>query len=91
MIRSLHRFLVWLALVPVHLYRLVLSPLKGRPTCRFLPTCSEYAVDALRQRGIFVGGALAAWRILRCNPFFKGGLDQVPAKRGTCGHCQEQH
>ena len=90
MIRSLHRLLVWLALVPVHLYRLVLSPLKGRPTCRFLPTCSEYAVDALKQRGIVVGSALAAWRIARCNPLFKGGFDPVP-KRGACGHCQEQH
>lgn len=87
MIRSVYSVLVWLVLLPVHAYRLVLSPLKGGPSCRFLPTCSEYAICAVKQRGIFVGGALATWRILRCNPLCHGGHDPVPARRPR--HCQE--
>jgi len=87
MIRSVYSALVWLVLLPVHVYRAVLSPLKGGPSCRFLPTCSEYAIDAVKQRGIIVGGGLAAWRILRCNPLCRGGLDPVPARRTR--HCQE--
>lgn len=85
MIRSVHSALVWLVLLPVHVYRAVLSPLKGRPTCRYLPTCSEYAVTAVKQRGILVGIALASWRILRCNPLGSGGYDPVPPRgRGAC-------
>ena len=82
---TIHAALVWLVLLPVLLYRRVLSPLKRTPTCRFMPTCSEYAVTAVRERGIFVGGGLAAWRILRCNPLFHGGYDPVP-----CAHCRER-
>lgn len=78
MITALHRFLVWVVLLPVVLYRRVLSPMKGMPTCRFLPTCSEYATEAVHKRGIVVGGALATWRVLRCNPLFPGGYDPVP-------------
>ena len=48
------------------------------PTCRYTPTCSQYAIEALAQRGLFVGLALAAWRVLRCHPLVKGGLDPVP-------------
>jgi putative membrane protein insertion efficiency factor len=87
MIRVITQALVWLVLLPVHVYRAVLSPLKRGPSCRFLPTCSEYAITAVKQRGIVVGGALAAWRILRCNPLFRGGHDPVPARRAR--HCQE--
>jgi len=78
MSKHLQRVLVWLALLPVRLYRLVLSPLKRTPTCRFLPTCSEYAIDALKSRGVVVGTALAVARIARCNPLFHGGYDPVP-------------
>ena len=78
MIRSAHSALVWLVLLPVHVYRAVLSPLKRGPSCRFLPTCSEYAITAVKQRGIVVGGALATWRILRCNPWGTSGIDLVP-------------
>ena len=67
---------VWL--IPVKLYRKFLSPLKVTSSCRFTPTCSAYAVDAVRQWGIIVGTALAVWRVLRCNPFGKGGYDPVP-------------
>jgi len=80
MIRSAYSVLVWLVLLPVHLYRVALSPLKRGPSCRFLPTCSEYAITAVSQRGIVVGGALATWRILRCNPLCHGGHDPVPAR-----------
>jgi putative membrane protein insertion efficiency factor len=45
------------------------------PTCRYIPSCSEYAIGAIRSRGPIVGVALAAWRILRCNPFSRGGYD----------------
>ncbi len=45
--------------------------------CRFTPTCSQYALDALDKYGAFKGGCMAAWRILRCNPFCKGGYDPV--------------
>ena len=87
MIRSVYSALVWLVLLPVHVYRVALSPLKRGPTCRFLPTCSEYALDAVRERGIVVGVALAVWRILRCNPLSHGGFDPVPGRRHR--HCQE--
>ncbi|HEY0994025.1 MAG TPA: membrane protein insertion efficiency factor YidD [Kofleriaceae bacterium] len=69
------------------MYRAVLSPLKRGPSCRFLPTCSEYALTAVKQRGIIVGVALAMWRILRCNPLCRGGYDPVPARGAR--HCQE--
>lgn len=78
MIPALHRFLVWLVLLPVAVYRRVISPMKRTPTCRFLPTCSEYANEAVHERGILVGGALATWRVLRCNPLCHGGYDPVP-------------
>jgi putative membrane protein insertion efficiency factor len=47
------------------------------PACRFHPTCSDYALEALKRRGFFTGSALAVWRILRCNPFCAGGWDPV--------------
>ena len=67
---------VWL--LPVTLYRKFLSPLKQSPSCRFTPSCSAYAVMAVRKWGIIIGTALAVWRVLRCNPFSKGGYDPVP-------------
>lgn len=65
----------------IKLYRTVLSPLKGRATCRFVPTCSEYAYEAYKVHGFFKGTALTVWRVLRCNPFGKGGFDPVPPKK----------
>ena len=82
----IHAALVWVVLSPVRLYRLVVSPMKRVPTCRFVPTCSEYAIDAVHERGIVVGSALAAWRILRCNPLCRGGHDPVPHRCGQ-EHC----
>ena len=80
--RRIHAALVALVLLPVFIYRRVLSPLKRAPSCRYVPTCSEYAVEAVHERGIIVGGALALWRILRCNPLFRGGYD--PVVRHNC-------
>ena len=65
-------------LIIIRFYRRFLSPLKGRPTCIYVPTCSEYAAEAIEKYGVIKGGLLAAWRILRCNPFSKGGYDPVP-------------
>jgi putative membrane protein insertion efficiency factor len=87
MIRSFYSALVWLVLLPVHVYRAAGSPLKRAPSCRFLPTCSEYAILAVKERGIIVGGALATWRVLRCNPLCRAGHDPVPPRRAR--HCQE--
>jgi len=75
--RRIHSAIVWVVLSPVALYRLVLSPMKRTPSCRFLPTCSEYAIEAVRKRGVVVGGALATWRLLRCHPFCRGGYVPV--------------
>lgn len=63
----------------ITLYRKYVSPLKP-PCCRFTPTCSAYAIEALQKRGVIVGSLLAIWRILRCNPFSRGGYDPVPER-----------
>ncbi|MBI3123525.1 MAG: membrane protein insertion efficiency factor YidD [Ignavibacteriales bacterium] len=60
----------------VRLYQKHISPLSP-PSCRFYPTCSEYAAQSLEKYGVVIGGAKAVWRILRCNPFNKGGFDPV--------------
>ena len=67
----------------IRVYQEVLSPLKF-PTCRFYPTCSNYCYEALRIHGALKGSLLGIWRILRCNPFSRGGYDPVPPpKDGT--------
>jgi uncharacterized protein len=60
----------------IKFYKTYISPLK-QPTCRFYPSCSQYAIDAIVKYGAFKGMAMAVWRILRCNPFNKGGYDPV--------------
>lgn len=67
-----------LVIFPIKLYRKYVSPYKTSPSCRFSPTCSEYAVLAVKEWGAVCGGALTLWRILRCNPFCRGGEDPVP-------------
>ena len=67
-------------IVLIKFYQKNISPLKI-PCCRFSPTCSEYAIEAIRVHGCIKGLALAIWRILRCNPLCKGGYDPVPEKR----------
>ncbi|WP_084099911.1 membrane protein insertion efficiency factor YidD [Demequina sp. NBRC 110051] len=63
----------------IRLYQLVISPLTG-PTCKYYPSCSHYGLTAVRRHGAVRGGALAVWRVLRCNPWSNGGVDDVPAK-----------
>lgn len=64
---------------PIRLYQKYISP--GLPArCRYAPTCSQYAVESLEVHGVLKGTLLAVWRLLRCNPFTKGGVDRVPAR-----------
>lgn len=62
----------------IRFYQRYLSPLKPAPTCKYYPTCSAYAMEAIEKYGALKGTMLAVWRILRCNPFSKGGYDPVP-------------
>lgn len=80
MIKSL---LLWL----LRGYKKVISPVLGNH-CRFTPTCSEYAFEAIEKFGVLYGTALAFWRILRCNPLNKHfGYDPVPERRGRFRSC----
>ena len=79
--------MIWL----VRLYKKILSPILPN-SCRFTPTCSSYAIEAFEKRGFFAGFILTVWRILRCNPFCKGGYDPVPEKGFRRVKCPEaQH
>jgi len=69
-----------LAILPIRAYQRGLSPLLPR-SCRYEPSCSQYAVDAIREFGVAKGITLAGWRILRCNPFSHGGFDPVKRQR----------
>ncbi len=71
---------VRVAQAPIVLYRRVISPALPR-RCKYEPTCSAYALAALQEFGILRGLVLAAWRVLRCNPFSHGGYDPVDAQR----------
>ena len=64
----------------VRFYQKGISPLKP-PCCKYIPTCSQYAVEALERFGALKGTALSVWRILRCNPFSRGGYDPVTEKK----------
>ena len=66
-----------LLILPIRIYQRFISPLTP-PSCRFTPTCSQYAWEAIWTYGALKGTGLAIWRILRCNPFCKGGYDPVP-------------
>ncbi len=80
----------WLLALPIRFYQRFISPLKP-PTCRFTPTCSNYALQALERHGVFKGSGLTIWRILRCQPFSRGGHDPVPPARDgrTISHVHE--
>ena len=65
----------------IRFYQKYLSYWKGYPTCKYVPTCSQYAIEALEKNGLVLGLLLSMWRILRCNPFSKGGYDPVPDLR----------
>ncbi|MDE6619503.1 MAG: membrane protein insertion efficiency factor YidD [Lachnospiraceae bacterium] len=68
------KLFIWLILF----YQKYLSPLKSTK-CPYFPSCSQYGLEAVRQYGALKGGLLSVWRILRCNPFSKGGYDPVPS------------
>lgn len=76
-----HSFLCEAWLLPVKIYQKFISPLKPTPCCRFTPTCSRYAIEAVREWGLVLGTLLALWRVIRCNPFSAGGDDPVPKRR----------
>ena len=69
------RALLWL----IRFYRSAISPRKPA-MCKYIPACSQYGLEAIERFGAFKGGLLTLWRILRCNPFGKGGFDPVPPK-----------
>ena len=75
--RAVLRGIGWLLIQPIRFYLRYISPLKPA-TCRFTPTCSQYAIQAISKHGPFKGLALAVWRILRCNPWGGSGYDPVP-------------
>lgn len=72
------RPLIWL----IRLYQKYISS-KTPPQCKYYPTCSHYGIQAIERFGAFKGTALTFWRILRCNPFSRGGYDPVPDKKNT--------
>ena len=65
----------------IRLYQRVLSPLLPAGTCKYHPSCSQYAIDALREHGLARGTVLAGWRLLRCNPWSHGGVDRAEDQR----------
>jgi putative membrane protein insertion efficiency factor len=80
-------------LLPVFAYRKLVSPFLA-PRCRYYPSCSTYAVDALKAYGPIRGSILAAWRVVRCNPFSDGGFDYVEDQKVFKSHshaCEDQH
>jgi putative membrane protein insertion efficiency factor len=79
MIARIRQALTAVLLVPVHLWRATV--VFRQPRCRYYPSCSTYAVDALREHGPLRGSALAAGRVLRCHPWSPGGVDPVPPSR----------
>jgi uncharacterized protein len=81
---SVARALRELLLAPLHLYRLISPALPAR--CKYYPTCSTYAVQAVRELGPLRGTIVAAWRLARCNPWSDGGVDELADRRLFRGH-----
>ena len=77
---AVRAFLTPIFLTPIRLYQRLISPALPR-RCKYEPTCSAYAAEALRSYGPIRGTVLAVWRLLRCNPFSHGGYDPVEAQR----------
>lgn len=68
----------WALLALIRLYQMLVSPALPVNTCRFYPTCSHYGYQAIYKYGVIKGSLMAVWRVLRCNPFNRGGYDPVP-------------
>ena len=80
MFAKIEKVVVAVLIAPIRLYQKV-HPYFFRGVCRFQPTCSSYAIEAFRVHGLFKGFYLALFRVLRCNPFCKGGYDPVPPRK----------
>jgi uncharacterized protein len=78
-LNAIHSILIQLLILPVKFYQYSISPLLPN-SCRHQPTCSQYAIEALRVHGLLKGSLLSIWRILRCNPWGTSGYDPVPPK-----------
>jgi uncharacterized protein len=74
------RILTAILIAPIRLYQRLISPAIG-PRCRYYPTCSNYAGEAIRELGPIRGTILAGWRLLRCNPFSHGGIDELSDRK----------
>ncbi len=77
LLHGLRKLVVWLLLLPIYFYKGAISPLTP-PSCRFTPSCSTYAIEAIRRHGPLRGLYLAIRRILRCHPWGGSGYDPVP-------------
>ncbi|NLE23569.1 MAG: membrane protein insertion efficiency factor YidD [Actinobacteria bacterium] len=71
----------------IRVYQYAISPMLGQ-RCKYYPSCSNYAIGALREHGVIRGLGLASWRLLRCNPFSNGGYDPVPPRHDCAAHHQ---
>jgi len=83
-LRAVDRALAWPLLALIFVYRKLISPALP-PACRFYPSCSAYATEALTRHGLSYGAPLMAWRICRCHPFSRGGFDPVPGTSDSSG------
>ena len=72
----------------IKLYQILISPLLG-PNCRFHPTCSHYAIEAIARHGVLKGGYLSVRRLIKCQPLHEGGFDSVPEKNDKQSHIDE--
>lgn len=79
-LRAARHLPAWILIGLIRGYQRFISPMTG-PTCKYYPSCSSYAVTAVRRHGALRGAGLALWRLLRCNPWSLGGVDDVPEAR----------
>ncbi|MFO0763801.1 MAG: membrane protein insertion efficiency factor YidD [Candidatus Gracilibacteria bacterium] len=95
--QKIYRFPVQLSVFCINIYQRTFSPDTGMiakafdrpPFCKHIPTCSEYTKEALLKRGFILGVILGCWRILRCNPWSRGGYDPVPVGKPKNHHCSK--
>jgi putative membrane protein insertion efficiency factor len=84
------RFLREVFLLPLHLYRRLIAPALP-PRCKYYPSCSAYAVQAVRELGVIRGSIVAAWRVVRCNPWSLGGVDELADRRLFAERAADAH